>query len=459
MRTSSPGSGPTGALAVRDWQWWQLAPLLRWYVATPPVAAAVVIGVAAVHTDWRADDLAKFFLLMCCGAISVASTPRIIYRTPGMTRDFSSAWVLPTAILLPPIYAALIPIPFLAILQLYVHRGVLHRTVFTAAAISLSYALASQVFRLVPESFAGGSVGHGLHAVTWVIAVAACEVIGSKGHHFLILGAVKLSNPAVIIRRIEFDRNALQGFFVEIDLVVLITLALTLSPALVIIALPSVLLVRRFLVHPALVAQSRVDGKTGLLNVSTWEKEAEAEISRAVRTHSSMALALVDIDHFKAVNDTYGHLVGDLVLKAVADALTSQLRDYDRAGRFGGEEFVLLLAQATEAEACGIAERLRKHVGNMAVPVSDTPGAACVRLTISIGVTAMSPGHRRELEDMLATADSALYQAKQAGRNRVSAARYPIDTELRVGFRGETVQTIPEPVEADPAGASLGLAT
>jgi predicted signal transduction protein with EAL and GGDEF domain len=71
----------------------------------------------------------------------------------------------------------------------------------------------------------------------------------------------------------------------------------------------------------------------------------------------------------------------------------------------------------------------------------------------------MSPGHRRELEDMLATADSALYQAKQAGRNRVSAARYPIDTELRMGFRGDTVQTLPEPVEADPAGASLGPAT
>ncbi|MBO0803264.1 MAG: GGDEF domain-containing protein [Nocardiopsaceae bacterium] len=226
---------------------------------------------------------------------------------------------------------------------------------------------------------------------------------------------------------------------VEIDLGVLITLAVALSPALVLVAVPTVLLVRRFLVFPVLMAQSRVDSKTGLLNVSTWEREAEAELSRAVRTGSSVSIALVDIDHFKAVNDTYGHLVGDRVLKALADALTGQLRGYDKAGRFGGEEFVLLLAQATEEDACGIAERLRKYVGDMAVPVSDAPGSACVRLTISIGVTAMEAGHARDLTDMLAAADSALYQAKQAGRNRVSVAGHDLDAELQAGFGGGVV--------------------
>lgn len=169
-----------------------------------------------------------------------------------------------------------------------------------------------------------------------------------------------------------------------------------------------------------------------------------------------MSLALVDIDHFKAVNDTYGHLVGDRVLKALADALTGQLRGYDRAGRFGGEEFVLLLAQATENEACRIAERLRKHVGEMAVPVSDVPGAARVRLTISIGVTAMAAGHGRELADMLSTADAALYQAKQSGRNKVAVARYALDAELD-GF-GAASDLDVEHVDAGPAGASLGLA-
>jgi diguanylate cyclase (GGDEF)-like protein len=390
--------------------------------------------------------------------ISVAATPRIMYTSGGLTRDFTTVWVLPAAILLPPIYAALMPIPLFLTMQLFVHRGVVYRTVFTAASISLPYAGASFIFRWFPASFAGPVVGSGIHAVTWAAAVAACEIIGGRTHHFLILAAVKLSSPRVRIWDMEWNHEAFQGLLAEIDLVVLIALAGALNPILVVLALPTVLLVRRFIIHPMLVAQSRIDAKTGLLNVSTWEREAESELSRSARTRTPMALALVDIDHFKAVNDTYGHLVGDRVLKALADTLTRQLRDYDRAGRFGGEEFVLLLAQATEKDACRIAERLRKHVSEMAVPVSDSPGAVCVRLTISVGVTAMAPGHTRELTDMLAAADSALYQAKQNGRNKVSVAKYSLDAELEIGLHDSAVPPIVEPANADPASASLGLA-
>ena len=329
---------------VRDWPWWQLPPLLRWYVATPIAAWVAVAVILAMRTDWRSSDLLLFALLVGCGSISSASTPRSAYTSGGgVTRDFSSIWVLPTAILLPPIYALVVPIPFIAVMQLVVHRGVVYRRVFTAAAMGLSYAAASWVFHSIPASFAGTSVGSGTHAFTWCLAVAACEILGSRGHHYLIVVAVKMSDPSVRILRLDLNREAMQGLFVEIDLGVLITLAVGLSPALVLIAMPTVLLVRRFLVFPLLVAQSRVDSKTGLLNVSTWEAEAEVELSRARRTQSPLAMALVDIDHFKAVNDTYGHLVGDRVLKSLAQALTSQLRDYDRAGRFGGEEFVLLL--------------------------------------------------------------------------------------------------------------------
>jgi diguanylate cyclase (GGDEF)-like protein len=135
-----------------------------------------------------------------------------------------------------------------------------------------------------------------------------------------------------------------------------------------------------------------------------------------------MSIALVDIDHFKVVNDTYGHLVGDRVLKAIADALTSQSRDYDRTGRFGGEEFVLLLAQTTEKDACNIAERLRGYVASLAIPIDDRPDAPTVSVTISIGVTGMARGETFELTDLLAAADSAMYAAKQAGRNRVAFA-------------------------------------
>ncbi|HET9080749.1 MAG TPA: GGDEF domain-containing protein [Trebonia sp.] len=224
------------------------------------------------------------------------------------------------------------------------------------------------------------------------------------------------------MRDMDLSLQALEGDFLKIDLGVLITLAVALSPPLVIVALPTVFLVRRFLEHPILVAQSRTDAKTGLLNVSTWESEAEAELSRTIRTHNPVALALVDIDHFKNVNDTYGHLVGDRVLKAIAEALTSQSRDYDRTGRFGGEEFVLLLAQTTGNDACKIAERLRGYIASLAIPIDDRPDAPALKTTISIGVTAMARGETYELTDLLAAADSAMYAAKQAGRNQVAYA-------------------------------------
>jgi diguanylate cyclase (GGDEF)-like protein len=424
--------------------------LLRWYVAMPPVVALAVIGVAAARTDWRLTDLLKFLLLMCCGLISVGSTPRIAYAVGGATRDFSQVWVIPIAILLPPVYAALMPIPMLAVTQLFVHRGIIYRRVFTGASISLCYAGASLLFRSFPASFAGPVVGSGIHAFTWALAVAACEVTAGRVHHFLIVVAVKMSDPKVRVRDFELNRKALQDDFAELDLGVLITLAVALSPALVVLAVPTVLLVRRFLMHPVLVAQSRVDAKTGLLNVSTWEREAEGELSRSVRTRSPLALALVDIDHFKAVNDTHGHLVGDRVLRAVAEALTSQLRDYDRAGRFGGEEFVLLLAQTSEADACRVAERLRTYVAGMAVPVDDRPTAPCVRLTISVGVTAMASGATHELTDLLAAADSALYHAKQSGRNRVAVAAAERDMDLDVGLARRV-----EIFQVDSTGAAL----
>lgn len=447
-------------LAVREWQWWQLPGLLRIYVAAVPVAAVVIIAVTAAHTGWRESDLVRFLLLTACGAVSVASTPRIAYTSGGgVTRDFSTVWVVPIAILLPPVYTAVVPIVFVGIMHLLVHRGVPHRRVFTAASISVSYVAAGLVFRLFPLSFAGPALGSGGHAFTWAIAVVACEFIGCRIQHFLVVGAVKFSNPKARILSMELNRDALQGLFVEIDLSVLVTVAVALSPLLVVIALPTVLLVRRFLVHPLLVAQSRVDSKTGLLNVSTWEAEAEAELSRAVRTRHAVAVALVDIDHFKLVNDTYGHLVGDRVLKAVADGLTGQSRGYDRVGRFGGEEFVLLLAQTAERDACKIAERLRDYVASLEVPVDDRPNAPRLTVTISVGVTAMARGESYELADLLAASDSAMYAAKQAGRNQVAFARplhdMGIDAAWRADQAASATDSDAQSAAARPADAPL----
>jgi diguanylate cyclase (GGDEF)-like protein len=313
------------------------------------------------------------------------------------------------------------PIPLYILTQWRVHRGVVYRRVFSGAAISLGYGVASLVFRAIPDSFAGPVIGTGVHALTWTAAVALCEIIGGRGHHFLIVGAIKLTDPSIKLAELELNREALQGDFAEFDLGILITLVVAVNVVLAIFAVPTVLLARRFIMHAQLVAQTRIDTKTGLLNASTWEREASVEIDRAVRTGSPLALALVDIDHFKAVNDTYGHLAGDKALRAVTDALRSQLRTYDLAGRFGGEEFVVLLPQAREVDAINVAERLRRHIAAMAIPVGDDiETGPSIKLTISVGVAALDgvDGASRELTDLMAAADAALYYAKETGRNK-----------------------------------------
>ena len=418
MKASSVTRAILARAAVKNWAWWRLPLLLRAYVGSVVLAAFGFACFAAVQTTWSGADAWRFALLLGCGLVSVAATPRMAYLQGGMTRDFLTVWVMPIAILLPPVYAVVTPVPLLVLTQWRIHRGIVYRRAFTAAALGLAYGGASYFFRLFPDSFAGPAIGTGLHALTWTVAVALCEVVGGRGHRFLILGGIKLADPSARLIEQELNREALQGDFAEFDLGVLITVVVAVNPVLAIFAVPTVLLCRRFMMHAQLVAQSRLDTKTGLLNASTWEREAAAEITRALRTQSPLAVALVDIDHFKVVNDTYGHLVGDKALRAVTDALRGQLRAYDLAGRFGGEEFVVLLPHAREADAINVAERLRAHIAALSIPAGDdVVSGPFVKLTISVGVAALD-GASCELTDMLAAADAALYYAKETGRNK-----------------------------------------
>jgi diguanylate cyclase (GGDEF)-like protein len=138
---------------------------------------------------------------------------------------------------------------------------------------------------------------------------------------------------------------------------------------------------------------------------------------------------LADVDHFKKVNDTHGHLTGDAVLKTLAQEIRQQVRESDLVGRFGGEEFVILLTGTTAEEACRVAERIRRGAGVVKVLTADT----IVGVTVSIGIAALG-SHGADLFELLAASDLALYRAKNTGRDRVclydpaDAARSAQDT-------------------------------
>jgi diguanylate cyclase (GGDEF)-like protein len=418
MAASSVAPRPASSLDPRAWAWWQLPVRLRWYVTLTPVAALTVFAIAVVNTRWTAQDLITFTILAVGGLVSVTATPRTVYKQGTLTHDFISAWVLPVAVLLPPAYAMVAPIPLLVMTQLHIYRGLVYRMVFSAAVQGLAYCAGSVLFHAIPAAAAGPSIGTGRHALTWAAAVFACELVGGWGHRLLIHAAIKIADSSVRIGRNIVNPEALIGDLAEHNLGIVITILLAVTPAFAIFAVPLWLLVRRFMVYPHLVARARIDGKTGLLNSSSWESEATTEIARTIRQGTPLSVALIDVDLFKQVNDKHGHLAGDVVLRAITDAISNQLRSYDLAGRFGGEEFVVLLPNASQTDAFRVAERLRAHVASLSIPVTDDGvDGACVTVTVSIGVAALD-STRHELTNLVAAADAALYRAKREGRNR-----------------------------------------
>ena len=204
---------------------------------------------------------------------------------------------------------------------------------------------------------------------------------------------------------------------------VLVTIGVAISAVTLAFALPFVTLLQRSFRHAQLVNDSRIDAKTGLLNAGTWEREASAELARALRTRSALAVALIDIDNFKTVNDSHGHLAGDRALSAVAGTIDTFLRDDYAIGRFGGEEFAVLSPETGEPDARRIAERMRAQVAEVPIEVGDRSRAETISLTVSAGLATLDDRNDRndrndrttQLTDLLAAADVALYHAKHAG--------------------------------------------
>jgi diguanylate cyclase (GGDEF)-like protein/PAS domain S-box-containing protein len=159
------------------------------------------------------------------------------------------------------------------------------------------------------------------------------------------------------------------------------------------------------------------DSLTGCLNRRAFFELAGAAHGQALREQAPLCCLMVDIDHFKSFNDTYGHAVGDQVIQAVARSLSAGLRQVDLLGRYGGEEFCVLLPGANEAQAMAVAERMRAEIENSAS--SAIRGTEVMPITASFGLTTLAQG-ARTIELMIDQADQALYLSKKFGRNRVT---------------------------------------
>ena len=163
--------------------------------------------------------------------------------------------------------------------------------------------------------------------------------------------------------------------------------------------------------------QAMRDGHTGLINKKTLFEKLRAEKSRADRGKYSIGVLMMDIDHFKSVNDTYGHPIGDVVIKGIADTISKEIRsDIDIVARFGGEEFVVGLIETDADGMVETAERIRKAVQKLSFDIHQ---AEPLRVTVSIGAFLLQPNFNGDLQKAVNNADQALYRAKEGGRNQV----------------------------------------
>ncbi|HEX3751640.1 MAG TPA: GGDEF domain-containing protein [Streptosporangiaceae bacterium] len=420
----------------RSWQLFALPHLVVAYVFAIIAADLGLTGWSIAVTPVRGGDLALFAALLACGAVCIEGTRRLGQPT-GVSRDLLSAWWLPIALLLPPVYAQLAPIILGALLYLRVRRTPAYRRLFSSAALGLAGASASCTFRhLGPTAAAAQSVPWLAHAEahawflrpTAVLAALGCAALFNVLNTGIVAVAAHAAQPQTRWAEVLWDRESLLLDLTEICVGVMVVVSCALSPLLLLVALPPVIVLQRSLMHQQLQAAARTDAKTGLLNATAWQREADTEIARAQRAGESLALLLADVDHFKRVNDTYGHLAGDEVLCGLANELRQQVRGSDVVGRFGGEEFVVLLPRADADEAHKIAERLRRRAGMMGVYADGVP----LDVTISIGLAVLD-AHGRDLFELLAAADCALYRAKAEGRDQVRV--YSPDDATRLGRR------------------------
>ncbi len=452
-----------GMPRVREWAVWSLPrPLLAlWSVVTCCYLAWTVAGAASFH--FRLADIVLFAALLGCGAFSV-EVARRASEPAGVVKDVYAVWELPVVFLLPGLYALIVPAIRLTLTQWRVRRAPVYKRVYTVAAIGIAYGCARLVYLDMLPAHVDPRAYLWSHTPMWLVAAGFGAVTQWAVNQGLILAVFKLETPAASIKAGLFSKEMLHNDATELCAALLVAVGMTVSHLTLIIALPLATLLQRSFRHAQLLNEARADAKTGLLNAAAWEREAGAEIARAVRTSSPLAVALLDLDRFKQINDTYGHLVGDEVLRAIAETMTGVLREYDLAGRFGGEEFVMLLPQTRATDAFRIAERVRSHIARL--PIA-SPAGERIQVTASIGVAALDAGSSRELTELLAAADAALYRAKASGRDQVqmistsrglSAVRPADDPgedsgiwqggRLRtaVGIPAETVQL---PVDAD----------
>ena len=361
-----------------------------------------------LRLDTHTRGWTTFGILAAGAAASHTYTVRTAKNT-----SFHTSWVflIPAALLLPPELVALLGV-IMHVPEWLKERYAWYIQSFNICNYTLgnmlTWASAAVLIRangLIPNS-----------DLRWALAGLVACLVAVAANHIVLAPMVTLARGHSLREAGVFSFESLSTDFILATLGLAVAAFWELNPWLIPFAVAPLLLIHRSLAIPQLQAEARVDPKTGLYNARHFAVVMQEELGRAQRFQRPMSLIMADLDLLRDINNTYGHLAGDAVLRGISEVFRQQLRHYDVPARFGGEEFSILLPETPPDQAFEIADRIRRSVAArlFEVETSSEP----IRATISMGVAGF-PRDGSDMNELVHQADLAVYRAKLQGRNRV----------------------------------------
>ena len=415
----------------------------------------VVIAVAAlgaalpfiVRLNGHTHGWATFGIL----AVGAAATHTYTVRT-AKDSSFHTSWVflIPAAILLPPELVALLGV-LMHIPEWLKERYAWYIQSFNIANYTLGNLATWGAAHLLLDASGLIPDDH----LRWAAAGLVACVVAVGANHILLAPMMTLARGHSLREAGIFSFESLSTDFILATLGLAFAAFWNFNPWLIPFAVAPLLLIHRSLAIPQLQAEARVDPKTGLYNARHFAVVMQEELGRAQRFQRPLSLIMADLDLLRDINNTYGHLAGDAVLRGISEVFRQQLRHYDVPARFGGEEFSILLPETPTDQAYEIADRIRRAVAArlFEVETSSEP----IRATISMGVAGF-PRDGSDMNELVHQADLAVYRAKLQGRNRVlDASDEPLLAQPEK--RGPRLVSLPvqesEPVRPLPPATEL----
>ena len=408
--------------SLQNWALWQEKPRVIAYCLLTEIIAVFLTVTLFFQSTVTGRDFLILLALLGLGVLQAElgrQVERLRRRVSGVAHiNMTSVWIFAGVLVLPPALTAVLTATLylhLAVRSWYrLQRTPAWRTTSNAAVLILTCFASYTTLALTGVDGMRGALGLG-----WTGAGVIAATIAT---HFVANALLVIPARNTIARSVTGLFGSPMDNMLETATLCLGTLnALTLAtlPGLTLLVLPPLLILHRGVLVKQLEVAATTDAKTGVLNTAGWHNGAEVVLERARQRDRSLGTLMIDLDHFKQINDSHGHLAGDDVLRAVATAIQHEVRERDIVGRFGGEEFIVLLPDIGERDAMAVAERIRAGITRLAVEVPGTLRPTTIDdLSASVGV-AMYPESGGELQELLDAADTALYTAKNNGRNQV----------------------------------------